>query len=294
MDIDLKEMQEICLRPIADFAKLGDVIDTKDGQLVHVQRGAKILGVGHLDTVNSNDHFECLKLKDDEIVYSCQLDDRLGAYIMLDLLPKLGVKCDLLFTEGEEVGRSTAAHFNPKKHDYNWIFEFDRRGTDVVMYQFESAKMVKLLKRNGFTVGIGSFSDIAFLGGLGVKGFNFGTGYHNEHSADAHVYLSETRKMVGLFADFAKKMSGVKFEHAENNARTVSPRYHGRLDIDDDFQYGWDAKAGEFKRHSRGDVVVTTNRTAASGEDAVAAQCPYCGCLHPHHTEGCPSVTYAG
>ena len=47
------------------------------------------------------------------MVHSGALDDRLGAYIILDLLPKLGINVDVLLTVGEEQGRSTANFFAP-------------------------------------------------------------------------------------------------------------------------------------------------------------------------------------
>jgi hypothetical protein len=293
MKINLKRLKEICAMPIADFAQFGETSQTPDGQLVYVPRGEPILGVCHLDTVHGHDRFEVVPLKGDTVLYNSQLDDRLGAYVLLELLPQLGVKCDLLLTEGEETGRSTAKHFVPPEgKTYNWCFEFDRRGMDVVMYQYESKKMVKLLHRHKFKVGVGSSSDIAYLGHLGVKCFNFGTGYHEEHGADAHANLGETERMVKKFAAFANAERDNRFAH-DRSKEKIEGRFRSRLDLgddDDDFRYDWDPKIMEFRKTKKSDVPTTTS-SAQNGRDEDA--CVYCGCTPPHHTEGCPAVTYA-
>src|SRR5688572_4953131 len=155
---------------------------------IYQNNNSRILGVAHLDTVLSMNHFYRLKVNQDQIVLNAQLDDRLGAYTLLHLLPSMGLKYDLLLTEGEEMGLSTAAHFKTDKQ-YNWMFSFDRKGTDVVMYQYESKPLTAALESSKFKIGIGSFSDIAFLDHLGCKGFNVGTGYHGEHSTMCYANM---------------------------------------------------------------------------------------------------------
>jgi len=121
-----------------------------------------------------------------------------------------------LLTDGEEAGRSTAAHFAPEKK-YNWIFEFDRAGMDCVLYEFQDSDMVGLVEERGFEVGYGSFSDICSLQHLGVKGFNFGTGYHEPHTPNCHANINETIASAIMFVDFAKDLHGTRLPHKERD-----------------------------------------------------------------------------
>jgi len=144
--------------------------------------GSSILAVAHLDTVNKPGLNYSAKAKlDAELYFNPYLDDRLGVYTILHLLPSLGINMDFLFTLGEETGNSTARIFKPNKK-YNWIVEFDRRGEDVVDYSFCDLDLEARLKEAGFCMGFGSFSDICLMEGGGCKAFNVGIGYFNEHS----------------------------------------------------------------------------------------------------------------
>jgi hypothetical protein len=176
-----------------------------------IDNGANILAVAHLDIhpniAQDNFFAEC-----DERVYSPALDDRLGVYILLDLLPALGINVDVLLTDDEEVGLSTAQLFDTQKQ-YNWMFQFDRRGTDVVMYQYHSSGLCDLLESVGFNVGVGSFSDICYLDHLGIVGFNFGTAYYKEHTLACYANLSEIETQVEKFVAFFTKFSGVLLDY---------------------------------------------------------------------------------
>lgn len=174
--------------------------------------GADVLAVAHLDTVGPHAQ-RTARFLDTEagpVVYSRALDDRLGAYIILDLLPRLGIRFDWLLTVGEESGMSTADFFEAEK-EYNWMIEFDRGGTDVVMYQYEDSETVQLVKDCGAKVGDGIFSDISYMESLGIKGFNWGVGYRDYHGPRAHAYLDDTVQMVAHFLDF----------HADNAERPL-------------------------------------------------------------------------
>jgi hypothetical protein len=93
------------------------------------------------------------------------------------------------------------------------MFQFDRAGTDVVMYQFENPDMCDMLESMGFVVGLGSFSDIAWMDELGCKGFNFGTGYDDNHGRMSHMFIRETCAMVAKFVRFYRKYRDVYMEH---------------------------------------------------------------------------------
>jgi hypothetical protein len=198
-------LRDTCLAEIDAFARPDFVTTvTPDGLMFYQDNGASILAVAHLDSVQDCKHFHKIDIKGQDYVLNASLDDRLGAYTILHLLPSLGLKYDILLTEGEEMGRSTAAHFIPPAgKKYKWMFSFDRRLDDVVMYQFDSKFGRKKLKSADFKIGDGSFSDIAFLDHLNCMGFNIGVGYDHEHSAwaimDVSMYLSQIKKFIKFY-----------------------------------------------------------------------------------------------
>lgn len=197
------------IKPISYFEQEGEVTETVNGVFVYkaAEENAKVLAVAHLDSIQQNPHFVEVEHNGNKGYFASRCDDRLGAYVILDLIPELtDLPYDILLTEGEESGRSTAQFFEmPENRKYNWMFEFDREGTDVVMYQYKTTAYAKRLEKLGFKVGIGSFSDIAYLGHLGITGFNFGTGYYNSHGKTAHFVLDHTLSMTSAFVLFLEK-----------------------------------------------------------------------------------------
>jgi hypothetical protein len=184
--------------------------------------GSNVLAVAHLDTVGKPETRGCkfLETEGGVVVYSRALDDRLGAYVILDLLPALDINVDLLLTVGEETGQSTARYFEPPK-EYDWVIEFDRGGTDVVMYQYEDDDMCDLVRDSGAKVGDGIFSDICYLDHLGVKAFNWGVGYRDYHSARSHAFLDDTFDMVSHFMNFYQANVGTRLPHEEDYTAPV-------------------------------------------------------------------------
>lgn len=178
--------------------------------------GADVLAVAHLDTVGyANErgaHFS--QTEAGLVVHSRALDDRLGAYIILDMLPKLGITVDVLLTVGEEMGQSTAAYFTPPKQ-YDWMIEFDRGGTDVVTYQYENRDLVDRVRASGAWHGQGIFSDISYLDHLGCKGLNWGVGYQDYHGPRAHAYLEDTFEMVDHWQVFYAMNEGIYLPHLD-------------------------------------------------------------------------------
>lgn len=216
MIINYSLLKEVCLSSIDSFRKLGAVTDTQDGIYIYKENPkAKILGVAHLDSVVSLRHFYKIQIKNDTVILNGQLDDRLGVYVMLDLLPKLGIQFDLLLTEGEETGRSTAAYFEASK-DYNWMFSFDRHGNDVVMYQYDCKELRKNLQKVNLKPGYGSFSDIAFLDHLGIRGFNMGVGYEDEHTDMHHASMNVMLSQVKGFQRFYERFGQKKYPYTQD------------------------------------------------------------------------------
>ena len=168
-----------------------------------IDNGADVLAVAHLDTVQNltgptlhGHHAE----SEDEIVFATGLDDRLGAYAITHLLP---FPVDLLYTDNEETGASTAEHFTPPTgKKYRYVMEFDRAGSDVVTYSIDSPEWLALLRSQGATVGHGSFTDLCYLDedSFPVAMVNYGTGYEKAHAIDSYANLTTLRKMIELAA----------------------------------------------------------------------------------------------
>lgn len=211
----------------------GEVVGKFGNQYAYLDNKADILVVAHLDVVLDAPHFEVVKLTDETLIYNTKLDDRLGVYTILDMLPKLGVKADILFTENEEIGRSTASDFISEKQ-YNWVVEFDRTGTGYVSYSYDFSAPSKFLKHN-----IGSISDICYLEHLGCKAFNVGVAYYDEHSNRCYMSLDEYLDQISLFISFYNKYKTEKFEHVEvpyqTGGRFDWRKYYGVCDTVRDY-----------------------------------------------------------
>lgn len=214
VEVDLRALERRCMMRDRTYKSEGQVLLDKGGLLIHQDNGAKVLGVAHLDYVGERRPMFTYHVdkQHNRHVVCDRLDDRLGAYMLLDLLPRLGVKCDVLLTDNEEMCQSTARDFTTSKQ-YNWIFSFDRRGTDVVMYQYDTQERANLLEEHGFTVGTGSYSDIACLDGLGVTGFNFGCGYYEQHTSRCNANLFEVQTQAEAFAKFWAAMKDTLLPH---------------------------------------------------------------------------------
>jgi hypothetical protein len=215
------ELARICTMPEREFSrafgmKTVTVAQRAPHNYYHFRdNGASVLAVAHLDTVvkPSLRAPRFTVTQTGPLIVSGALDDRLGAYVILDLLPKLGVTCDWLLTVGEENGMSTAEFFDPPK-EYDWVIEFDRGGTDVVMYQYEDEASRQAVQASGATVGHGSFSDIASLEHLSVKAFNWGVGYRgNYHSERGYAFLYDTFAMVARYLRFHAQNAGKAMPH---------------------------------------------------------------------------------
>jgi hypothetical protein len=214
---------QVCVMPEEDFGPAygmttTDIDQPGPGHLFHFKdQGSSVLAVAHLDTVVDRDERAArfFRTKDHgPVVVSGALDDRLGAYTVLHMLPALGINVDVLLTTGEEYCASTAEHFQAAKK-YNWMIEFDRGGTDVVAYQYEDAALRAAIRASGAVVGNGIFSDIGAMEHLGIKGVNWGVGYRDYHSVRGHAYLSEYFGMIGRYRRFHAANSETPMPHEQ-------------------------------------------------------------------------------
>lgn len=243
---NLECIKRICLSPIRafgnkDFQKrwfpLHNInggftqVETKDGVYYYLDRGASVLAVAHLDSVAKPSHFnydsKARKL------YCPTLDDRLGAGVILNTLEEyIPGEYDILLTEGEEMGQSTAQHFTPSdeaRARYNWMFSFDRGGCDAVHYQYQSPRWKEALEEGlGVNVSHGMFSDLSFMGHVGVSGVNVGTAYYNYHSTKAFSLLNELEEMVLRFLLFHASYKDERFIHT----------------AEDEEEYNWNSWSG--------------------------------------------------
>lgn len=231
--IDYNKLKQICLAPESKW--LGE------GNYYFKNNGAKILAVAHLDYVcdDGKPDFVKYKYKGSTFVMSETLDDRLGVFIITELLPQLGIVTDILLTTDEEIGRSTGQLFE-EKTDYNWMFSFDRRSRDIVSYMYEDDELRKLLMNSiGGFFNQGSYSDISSMQHLKIKGLNFGAGYHNEHSPECYATEREILIGVNQFIRWYRKYKDTHLPHTPTmygGAKKQAWKYDYGQGYDD---YGW-------------------------------------------------------
>jgi len=246
----LEQLRQRCLAPIRTFYSEGQVTDTPDGPYIFQDNGADVLAVAHLDTVRHDRHFGVYR-DDPDTLFNCQLDDRLGVWVALDVLPQRGIAVDVLLTTGEESCRSTAKHFQPGK-EYNWLVGFDRAGSDVVTYQFEGNEWLDALAFAGNTIGWGSYSDISEMDHLDVQGVNWGVGYHDNHGRKSRCSLREMRRAVDRFAAFYADYHGERFgtpsilEYESAEWGDYGPDYRSEYDRTQE-EEGWREYLAEFQ-----------------------------------------------
>ena len=251
---------------------------------LYVDRGAEILAVAHLDTVADGRNYGKKAEKfsqpsitkagyNDIAIGSIALDDRLGVFMLMDVLPYLGLRYDILLTTDEEIGMSTAMYFNTRK-EYNWIFEIDRRdyGT-VVLYDFETKEARTALQSLDYKIETGSFSDICHLDQLGCVGFNFGAGYKYEHTNSCYTRTSWMNVVVQMFVDFYKYYSDTYFPYVPKPKTT---KWYGNYYDDRDYSqksyggnqksyggnqkdYGYDPKYTYSSNQKKSDVTSNEN-----------------------------------
>lgn len=175
---------------------------------IYVDNQSPILGICHLDGTMSYNKPELRKRttgekgkKAEYRYYSTFVDDRSGVYALLHLLPQVGVVTDLLFTTDEEKGMSTGRYFTPKRH-YNWMYQFDRKGTDAVYYMYRGKEWLEALRKHFGHLDPGIASDICKMNHMGIQGVNIGTGYHDYTSSRGYTSLNELSQQVRRFQRF--------------------------------------------------------------------------------------------
>lgn len=170
---------------------------------------AKVLAIAHIDYVRSGRVHYC---GPDKIVSSA-LDDRLGVWLALNIERLTGIPLDVILTDGEESGQSTARYINIDTLDrYNWIVEFDRRGLLPVTYGYYAMDepLISVLGN----IAHGTYSDICELEDTSpIAAYNHGVGYRNEHTEKCAVTIADVEASIDNFVRIYDALSGTKIEH---------------------------------------------------------------------------------
>lgn len=222
-----------------------------------IDNGGDVLVVAHTDSVVNMKWLHA----DNNIIRCPMLDDRIGVWIALYELPRMGIKVDVLLTKDEEFGASTASHFVPTK-SYNWIAEFDRGGDDVALYQYKDAYTDKLVSAAGYKPSYGIYTDISDMEFMGIKAFNFGVGYRDYHSANAHIYTHDLSVLMGRFAKFWNANAGISMPH------TIKPQ----------IDYRWSSPMwADYQKPLKS--YKPSNPTVVTSDWCNLVQCDCCGAL---------------
>jgi hypothetical protein len=216
ININIDRMKKICQASSPSDVLAG--FKYCKGDYWYKDNNSKILAVAHFDTVSfKNPDFSLIKDKKNKIigVQSIQLDDRLGVYLITELQKKY-CNFDILITNDEEKGMSTASNFIIEKQ-YNWIFQFDRRGINPVLYEYGSSAEWYNSINSVSKIDYGSFSDISELTFLNCCGVNFGTGYNLEHSEDCYCLFSDIKICIKKFLQFYEKNKDIYYPYEPIN-----------------------------------------------------------------------------
>jgi hypothetical protein len=228
--LDYKALSKVCSMKETAIAKRYGLqyVYTPDGGYWFKDNGSDILAVAHLDSCYPYMHWDIARLRHDTLIFCSNLDDRLGAYLLLEYLQKAGLQYDILLTTNEEKGKSTARHFRTNKN-YNWMFMFDRAGTGSVIYNYRGDEWELALRDAGLDPTAGVYSCIKDLEFLGCKGVNIGTGYHNNHHPEAFARRSEIMQQLRHFLTFYEENANIPYAHKyippTNYSRNSKPKY---------------------------------------------------------------------
>jgi len=232
MFFNIKKLREIALE------KTSNLVNNQD--YLYIDKGGKVLAVAHADTVFKDDELFFLYEQRKNIVFSPGLDDRLGVYILLEVLKNADI--DILITTGEESMNSSANLFFPSK-SYNWMVEFDRVGNDIVTYQYEWDR--EFLRKYFPIINYGSYSDIVDLEHLRCLGLNIGIGYYSNHRINCYALLSETERAIKRFFKFFEENKNRRFKHKP------SPLPLKKVWRDDDYRYKYYLPPSTYKENNK-------------------------------------------
>lgn len=204
--------------------------------------------VSHMDEVNSlqtgrviielNNHFIGMNPNTGEPA-GCPGDDRCGVYLCLEALVNFE-NIKVAFFVSEEIGCVGSAGVDMEFFkDVAFVFQSDRRGddeiitysngTDLMGQEFKDFIKPEMTKWN-YKFGTGTSTDVGKLAtrGLGVIGFNIGSGYFDPHTLKEKVCISAVENNMNLvFAIMGKCINEhKKFEYTAPKKKTYESNYN--------------------------------------------------------------------
>ncbi len=166
--------------------------------------------VAHIDTVQTPRFFGMKGSR----LYARGLDDRLGV-AMAFLLHSERDDCDVLITDDEELGASTAEIVPFEQLEgYNCIIELDRAGNDFVTYGLADDDLVAAYKEYSHK-GWGSFSDICSIKKRPCGCINVGIGYELAHSMNSYAEIKDVNESYCNLNKFMTEHAGTHFKECE-------------------------------------------------------------------------------
>lgn len=157
--------------------------------------------IAHMDTVGDNHAYPPdMTLYDPDqdifhVVSGCTLDDRLGIYIILNIL-SVGYKPSIIFTDLEECGGIGAKELVKKfpicPFKINFMIELDRQGyNDAVYYTCGNKEFQEYINSFGFETQIGTFTDCLVIGeAWDIAAVNLSCGYNWEHTIYEYAHMT--------------------------------------------------------------------------------------------------------
>ena len=170
-----------------------------------IDTNSPVLLCAHIDTVQT-------PTVDLRTFTGAGFDDRLGVYLGYALANKYPGMFDLLLTDYEESGQSTAAYFTPT-HKYNFVVGLDREGSDYVDYGLADIEFDQAFERHtGIKKSHGSFSDICSMSNVDCTKINLGIGVYSSHSPKSGFIPGVANEQISKLVKFCREYKDVYFK----------------------------------------------------------------------------------
>ena len=228
----------------------GQIYGNWDTHYIYVDNNSPVLLVAHMDTVQTPE----LRAGNT----GAGFDDRLGCFVGHQLVKNYPQWFDLLITDYEESGSSTAEFFCPS-HEYNFVVELDREGAGYVDYDLASEELQQYLWVYGLECNWGSYSDIVEMDFIKCSKINLGLGTYNGHAESPHSGFiestldSQIKKLLNFVEDYHDK----HFEYCEGWRRWISG---GRYDYGYNLSDIYDMDDEEIEREFQKDEMTEEER----------------------------------
>lgn len=248
---DVFELDDIALQKYIsrDFKESGRKFVQTDDFLYYCGTFPVLL-VAHMDTVHTHLPTICKSSSGDIWMAPEGIggDDRCGIWIILNILEHFD--CQVLFTQGEEIGGIGAKAFAASGliPSVNYIIEIDRQGDDDAVFYSCGNKAFKdfIVNETGFVESFGSFSDISILSPkFDLASVNLSSGYYSPHSHSEFIKLSDMNATM-MAVEYALSMTDVnkefKYERTKYSSETFDMAAYQKA-----YGYGYYGNGNSFK-----------------------------------------------